>query len=305
MLAGRFEEAWRESDRIAARSRPDPHRFWDGLPFAGKRVLIRCLHGLGDAIQFIRYVRLLRPVASRVTVQTHPELVSLIQGMPCADDVITWSEDGRIIWDQQIEVMELPRVFRTTVETVPAEVPYLSVQPARREHCRVPPRPSKTRRIGLQWRSSDYNPERSIPAAELRPILEIPGVDFYTFQRGLYRAELHNLDLVRSLHDVSGESPEIVEAAADLMNIDLLITADTMLAHLAGALGIAVWVLLPFAADWRWMLHREHTPWYPTMRLFRQPSPGDWEPAVRQIVAALPEFFSLRNSGEEFCRRAG
>ena len=99
------------------------------------------------------------------------------------------------------------------------------------------------------------------------------------------------------MYDVSGESTEILEAAADLMNIDLLITADTMLAHLAGALGVAVWVLLPFAADWRWMLDRADTPWYPSMKLFRQPSPGDWEPAVRQIVAGLPDVFRLRNSG--------
>ena len=116
-------------------------------------------------------------------------------------------------------------------------------------------------------------------------ILKIPGVHFYTFQRGPHRTELHNLGVADSVYDVSGESPEIVEAAADLMNIDLLITADTMLAHLAGALGVAVWVLLPFAADWRWMLDRADTPWYPNMKLFRQPSPGDWEAAVRQMVA--------------------
>ena len=289
MLSGCFEEAWRESDRIAARGRPDPHRLWDGLPFAGKRVVIRCLHGLGDAIQFIRYVRLVRRGASRVTVQTHPELVSLIRSMALVDDVISWSDDGCIQWDQQIEVMELPRAFRTTLETVPAEVPYLAVESCRREHCRVPPRRGKNPRIGLQWRSGEYNPERSIPAEELCPILKIPGMDFYTFQRGPHRGDLHHLDVASSVYDVSGESPEILEAAADLMNIDLLITADTMLAHLAGALGVAVWVLLPFAADWRWMLDRKDTPWYPTMKLFRQPSPGDWGPAVRQIVTALLE----------------
>jgi hypothetical protein len=299
MLAGRFEKAWRESDEIVARGRPDPHRLWDGLPFVGKRVMIRCLHGLGDAIQFIRYVRLIRKGASRVTVQTHPELVSLFRGIPFVDDVISWSGEGCIQWDQQIEVMELPRAFRTTVDTVPAEVPYLTVEPGRREHSRVAPRPGKNPRVGLQWRSGDYNPERSIAAAELNAILKIPGIDFYTFQRGPHRAELHNLDVACCVYDVSGESPEIVEAAADLMNIDLLITADTMLAHLAGALGVAVWVLLPFAADWRWMLDRADTPWYPTMKLFRQPSPGDWEPAVRQMVAGLPVFFSQRNSGNE------
>jgi ADP-heptose:LPS heptosyltransferase len=121
----------------------------------------------------------------------------------------------------------------------------------------------------------------------VEPIVRIPHLQFFSFQRGDARAELSGNRSPGAIHDVSGDSPEIVEAAADLMGIDLLITVDTMLAHLAGALGRRVWVLLPFAADWRWMLDRSDSPWYPTMRLFRQPRPGDWASPVRQIVRAL------------------
>src|SRR5690348_12924477 len=129
MLLGRFASAWRESDRIARRGKPDPHRLWDGLPFDGKRVLIRCLHGYGDAIQFIRYTYPLRSRATRVIVQTHPELVSLFRSLPFTDEVITWESLAGPAppWDQQIELMELPRAHRTTLETIPREVPYLFV----------------------------------------------------------------------------------------------------------------------------------------------------------------------------------
>ncbi len=291
MLLGRFEDAWRESDRVTARRmRPDPNRFWDGLPFTGKRVVIRCLHGYGDAIQFVRYARLVGREASRITVQTHPELVSLLRGMPFVDEVITWpeTEESAGGWEQQIEVMELPRAFRTTLNTIPNGVPYLRVPAERLERCRVPAagRSGKPR-VGLQWGAGGWDPARSVALDELRPVLDVAGVEFFSFQRGPAREGLSGFAAGRRICDVAGESPEIVEAAADLLHIDLLITVDTMLAHLAGALGKPVWVLLPYAADWRWMLGRRDSPWYPTMKLFRQTSPGDWTSPVRQMALEL------------------
>ena len=284
MLGGRFAEAWRESERIAARGKPDPHRFWNGAPFAGRRVLIRCLHGFGDAIQFIRYGALVARTASHLTVQTHPELVSLFRCLSFPCDVVSWDAEPHLRWDVQIEVMELPRAFETTLETIPAEVPYFSV----RESGRVAVASEKLR-VGLHWGSSAYNPARSVPLAELLPVLESPGMEFYSFQRGEHRAELGHVRLPCPVRDISGESPDVIEAAADLVNIDLLITADTMIAHLAGALARPVWMLLPFEADWRWMLERRDSPWYPTMRLFRQRTPGNWKPAVRELAAELPD----------------
>ncbi len=311
MLSGDFERAWRESDRIAALGRPDPNRFWDGRPFRGKRVLIRCLHGYGDAIQFIRYARLVKREASRVIVQTHPELVSLMRGIPYLDRVITWPDDSaeELDWEQQIEVMELPRAFRTTLRTVPSEVPYLHIPAATTKRSRISSISGKRPRIGLQWGASEWNPARSIPLSALSKVLRLSNFDFYSFQRGPVRAELNGIGRRFRIRDIGGNSPEISRTAATLADIDLLISVDTMLAHLAGALAIPVWVLLPYEADWRWMLGRQDTPWYPTMRLFRQPAKGDWKTPVLEIATELLDLFNdagsvLQNSQSAMGARA-
>ena len=290
MLLGRFSEAWRESDIIAARGQPDPNRLWDRRPFGGNRVIVRCLHGFGDALQFLRYTTLLRREAARVLVQTHPQLVSLLRASGLADCVTTWSDGpGRRCydWDQQIEVMELPLAFRTTLDAIPCEVPYLSVPrtPANRSWRALGPKSRP--RIGLLWEGGGWDAGRNVPLPELKPILNVQGVDFFSFQRGPARDELRAFDPDRLVRDLSGDSPEVTYFAADLLHIDLLITVDTMAAHLAGALGRPVWVLLPYHADWRWMLDRPDTPWYPTMRLFRQSAPGDWRQPVSEIETGL------------------
>lgn len=289
MLLGCFEEAWRESDRIAARGRADPNRLWDGRPFTGKRVIIRCLHGFGDAIQFIRYARLIRREAARVIVETNPKMVALFEGLPYIDETIAWAGPARraVEWDQQIEVMELPRAFRTTVNSIPREVPYLRVSGERLERSRMALGSPGKRRIGVAWGASDWNPCRSIPLAELRPLFDLEPFAFYSLQWGGHCRDLDECSLGGRLQDTAAQSPEIVDTAADLANMHLLITVDGMAAHLAGALGRRVWVMLPYEADWRWMLDRCDTPWYPTMRLFRQPEPGDWHTPVRQIVKEL------------------
>jgi hypothetical protein len=293
MLLGKFENAWCESDLARALGVHDPNRLWACSEFSGRRVLIRCLHGFGDAIQFLRYARLLRGTAASVTAQTHPELVALLGGIRGIDRVTTWSDGpglrGRE-WDEQIEVMELPYVFRTTLSTIPDATPYLSVND---RYCAASRRVLGTRRrprVGILWEGGNWNPARNVPLSEFSAILEVPGFDFYSFQRGAGREELASLPVSRGICDISGDSPETVYMAADLLQMDLLITVDTMAAHLAGALGKLVWVLLPFEADWRWMLDRTDSPWYPTMRLFRQHTQGDWRWPVRQVVRELNAF---------------
>jgi hypothetical protein len=281
MLQGEFERAWRESDAISRRGKPDPHRFWDGKLLDGQRVLIRCLHGLGDTLQFIRYARLLRRRTRALTIEAQPTLQPLLARGDLADQVITWGE-AEPPWDAQIEVIELPRIFRTTLETIPRDVPYIEV-----DAC--PPaelaRPSSDLRVGLAWASSVYNPARSIRLAQLAPVFSIPHVRFYSLQIGEERQELHPwLAHVVDMHD-HVSTP--LTTARTLKGLDLIISVDTMMAHLAGAMARPIWTLLPFECDWRWMLDREDSPWYPTMRLFRQREPDDWISVVERLRREL------------------
>lgn len=279
MLGGNFELAWRESDAIANRGNPDPNRFWDGRPLDGKRVLIRCLHGLGDTIQFMRYAPLVRAKAAHLVVEVQPTLKALLTYSGVADEVITWGEPEPA-WDQQIEVVELPRIFRTLPGRVPNCVPYLRAPAAslcwRREHAGVV-------KAGIVWNASNYNRARSIPAAAISKLLDIPGVEFYSLQAGPERFDLSG----QPLPQLFSEGECVLSTASLVGTLDLVITVDTMMAHLAGALGRPVWTLLPYQSDWRWMLNREDSPWYPTMRLIRQKKPGEWEPVIEKVKSNL------------------
>ncbi len=268
MLLGRFEQAWEESDAIARRGARDPHRFWDGQPFAGKRVIIRCLHGLGDTIQFIRYAEWIRREARSVAVECHPELVRLLRHVQGIDEVFCWGGDAPAAqpeWDSQIEVNELPRIFRSRVDTIPRDVPYIHV-------CASDLACNPRKRVGLVWQSSQWNPARSAPLDLLLESLADSGWDLFSLQFGCEQNRIPAL-----------AQSDVLETAKQMMDLDLIITVDTMTAHLAGALGLPVWVLLPFEADWRWMLDRADSPWYPTMRLFRQKAQGDWASALEGL----------------------
>src|ERR1700685_2227621 len=186
MLLGNFERAWGESDAIQARGKPDRHRFWDGRPFEDRRVLIRCLHGLGDTIQFIRYAPLIRERARALTIEVQPALQLLIQESQLADAVITWGEQEPH-WDQQIEIVELPRIFRTTLKTIPKNVPYLKAPSAAviAPYDGTPPL-----RVGVVWASSRYNPVRSVPIDQMAQLFDADGTSFFSLQAGEERAEL-------------------------------------------------------------------------------------------------------------------
>ena len=280
MLIGNYEAAWRESDSIESRGGPDPHRFWDGQSLAGKDIILRCLHGLGDTIQFIRYVPIIRTQARTLTVEAQPKLKPLLEQARIADRVITWG-DPEPVWNQQIEINELPRIFRTTLSTIPKTVPYLRLREEPAANCRL----SRSLRVGIAWAASDFNHARSIPLELLAPLFDTSGALFFSVQGGSESAQSRFwAGRVQSLTD---ESTSILQVAHEMNGLDLIITVDTMTAHLAGALGRQTWTLLPFACDWRWMLGRKDSPWYPTMRLFRQTAPEDWLPVVQELAKEL------------------
>ena len=281
MLLGNFAEAWMESDcvqryrssaGITCRHEPIHLRFvWDGSPLECGRVLLRCYHGLGDTLQFIRYVPLLKERARHVMVQAQPGLIPLLQSMQEIDRLIPLG-GAEPDYDVEIESMELPHAFRTTPATIPAAIPYLRVKSA--------PKPLDDRRlrVGLVWTAGAWKPERSIPVSELAVLTSVPGVAVFSLQRGPSRKDLPAIGCAGELG-----SDEIPDTAAAIGSLDLVITVDTMIPHLAGAMGKPVWTLLHFHSDWRWMLDRDDSPWYPTMRLFRQPSPGDWQTVIGQV----------------------
>ena len=285
MLSGDFEAAWKISDSLLHLARTQDETkvprheqsVWDGRPLEGKRVLVRCYHGLGDTIQFIRYARLLQRVAAEVIVWVQPSLIPLLRGVEGVDRLLPL-HDGvpDVEYDVDVELNELTYVFRTRVESIPAEVPYLNVEPAAL---------SRTDKfnVGLIWQSGEWNAKRSIPFHALRPLREVAGLAWHVLQRHAREAGWDGEFGVIS----GGDNP--LDDARVMQALDLVISVDTMTAHLAGALGRPVWTLLPFDADWRWMRDREDTPWYPTMRLFRQQREGDWNPVIEALAMELGE----------------
>jgi hypothetical protein len=283
MRRGDFASAWTISDAVlrerAGRScvqRPRHEQWiWDGTPLDGRRVLVRCYHGLGDTIQFIRYLPLVADVASRVTVWVQPALVPLVRGMPGSHEVLPLHDGAPdVAYDVDVEVMELPHVFRSTIDTIPRSVPYLHVEPA-------PVARDDRLAVGLVWQPGSWDERRAVPPALLRPLGALPGVQLHILQRGPALA-----DRPPGLGVVSG-SDDVASAARVVAALDLVISVDSMPAHLAGALGRPVWTLLHHDADWRWMRDRDDSPWYPTMRLFRQERAGEWAPVIARLAEEL------------------
>ena len=272
---------------------------WDGSPLGGKTLLIYDEQGLGDTIQFARYLPLVKEPESRLLFLCCPALLQLLGDIPGPDEIVekrAW-EDFKADFDFHIPLMSLPRVLGTTLETIPAEVPYLHPNPdlvtAWRE---VLDREAagKAMQVGLAWAANPkykMGRRRTCPLAEFAPLFDIPEVAFFSLQKGEGVKHLADLPDGAALTDFGSELDEkhgaFMDTAAIIANLDLVITIDTSVAHLAGALGRPVWTLLPFAPDWRWMLGREDSPWYPTMRLFRQDRPGEWEGIMRRFAAAL------------------
>lgn len=276
-----FARAWRASDGILAtrngctvdwRLPRHLQAVWDGRPLAGQRVLVRCYHGLGDTLQFARFLPDLSRVAAATTVWVQPALIPLLRTLRDAEPMRflpLHNGTPAVDYDVDIEIMELGHALRVGSSDLAARVPYLRVAPAARISDRLS--------IGLALATGGWNPRRCLPGTLLRGLLAVPGV------------EVFNLQLEQPLEGLPDLSTtDILELARRITALDLVITPDTMLAHLAGALAVATWTLLPADADWRWhQPDRCDSPWYPSMRLFRQSQPGDWAPVVEAVLASL------------------
>jgi hypothetical protein len=292
MRRGEFDQAWRNSDillrrhlaaQIAATEVPRHQQIiWNGASLQGKRVLVRCYHGLGDTIQFIRYIPLLKTIAAQVAVWAQPSLIPLLSTAWEIDRMIPL-HDGTpdCDYDVDVEVMELPYVFRTTVETIPSRIPYLHVDAFALGDLKM--------KVGLVWRGGDWDPRRNVPFELLTQLAELQEISFYVLQQETTAWEHHP-----SFKTILPHGADALMTARIMRALDLVISIDSMPAHLAGALGVRTWTLLQKNADWRWMCGRDDSPWYPTMRLFRQQQAGDWQPLAAQVKRELRQLLSSR-----------
>jgi hypothetical protein len=292
MLEGDLEAAWRQTDRLEiprrkgnAEHTPTCYLRWNGTPLRGHHVLVRCLHGLGDTIQFARFLPEVKRIAASVLTMTQPVLTSLFQATPALGPVVNgWTAESPP-HTVEVEIMELAYVFRSTRETLPRP-PYFDLKTIRSlRPFRQLPESSSSLRVGLVWASSSWNPHRSIPLEELAGLKDIPGLELYSLQPDGTDTERDSWPF--NINSLSLHTGEILDAAGAMLKLDLVITVDTLAAHLAGALDRPTWLLLQNEADWRWEKAGGTTPWYPSMRIFRQASSGDWSSVGRQVVTAL------------------
>lgn len=296
LLRGDFERGWRQFEwrkrlqSVVFDHGEYPGKPWQGDPLDGRDILLHSEQGVGDAIQFIRYAPLLKARgAGRVYLECPYPIVPLLSGVRGVDGVVA---RGTALprYDVHANLMSLPGLLGTTLETVPAEVPYIPVEPrAARDFVRAP---SGTFRVGIVWAGNPIHARdhlRSAPLASFLALARIPGVALFSLQKGeaaerelAARGDASVINLAPQLEDFR-DTAAVIEA------LDLVITVDTSVAHLAGALGRETWLLLPHVPDFRWMLEREDSPWYPTMRLFRQPQVGDWASVFAAVDTALRE----------------
>ena len=299
MRRGDWAEAWRQTDRLelprrlaqrrAGFQRQPHHLVWDGTSFEGRSVLVRCEHGLGDTLQFIRFVPRITAVARELNLMVQPQLLQLLAGAPGLGEVRNaWTNEPAPAHEVEIEIMELAYALRCDLQHLPPPYPHLRERAAGGFPLELPR--EGPLRAGLLWAASDWDPTRSIPLRTLEPLLRSRQVRFYSLQQG--PAAVDPLFGQLPIVPLSHLTREVRAAAAAMLQLDLVITVDGMPAHLAATLGRTTWLLLKHEADWRWMEGRDDTPWYPGMRLFRQPQRGDWDGAVMAAAGALSAFGS-------------
>ena len=301
-LAGRYAAAWPDYSwpllRQTLSGAPRlTGRVWKGEVIRGQSMLLCSEQGLGDAIQFARYAPLLAQRGAEVLLCCPPRLTRLLERLPGIARVVPKDRPWpRTDW--VCLLMDVPGILGTDLDSIPGECPYLPVRPGPRPL--LPPK--RQFRIGIVWGGNPRHKadgRRSCGLNDFAPLVELPGTEFVSLQVGRRADELRTSGWEALILDVSDKVGSVEATADALPEIDLVITVDTMLAHLAGALGRSVWTLLAFAADWRWMLDRADTPWYPTMRLFRQPAPGDWASVFREVRRALVAQLRRRNEDHD------
>jgi tetratricopeptide (TPR) repeat protein len=297
LLTGDFERGWPEYEwRWKTKQIPAPEHAapkWEGEPLAGRTILLQGEQGLGDTIQFVRYAPVIKRLGAKVVVECQRPLVKLLASCQGIDQLVAQGDDLPR-FDVHAPLLSLPRIVKTTLDSIPAEAPYLSADPRLVEEWRKKLSGVGGFRIGINWHGRTGHGEhlrRDVPPEFFAVVAQMPGVRLVSLQKGATAEELAAVGGGQAVFDPGEDfdraSGSFMDTAAIMKNVDLVITSDTSVPHLAGALGVPVWLLLPALPDWRWLLGRSDSPWYPTMRLFRQERRGDWGSVFAELQAAL------------------
>lgn len=310
LASGDYERGWPEYEWRWKLETVKPPAFtqprWDGTVQPNATILLEAEQGLGDTIQFARYVSLVRERVGSVVLRCQKPLVRLLSAMPGIDRLIS-QEESPGLFDVWSPLMSLPLVFTPNVASIPNRVPYLTAENSAIRFWQDRLGPVRQLRVGIHWQGNPAFPKdrfRSIPLRYFEPLARTAGVSLVSLQKGTGREQLANgasfpvLDLNLSLEEIHGP---FVDTAAILKCLDLVITSDTSLAHLAGALGVETWLAVPSLPEWRWLLGRNDSPWYPTLRLFRQNRPGQWADVFLRMAAQLAPRAANRRSVADNC----
>jgi len=299
LLRGDFRRGWEEYEwrwrhkGFPSRRWTFSQSLWNGEDLRDRTILLHPEQGFGDTLQFVRYALLVAKRGARVLMGSPRELVRLLTSVPGVTAVVT-SPEELPSFDVHVPLLSLPRIFGTTMKTIPAAIPYLSAPAELLEAWAQRLGETNNRlRVGIVWSGNplqETNQHRACRLADFAPLGNVPGVMFYSLQKGSPAAELHDVPPGMDIVDLGPYLTDFAETAAAMHHLDLVISTDTGPVHLAGALGQQVWVLLSAAPDWRWLMDRPDSPWYPTMSLFRQTRMGVWESVMRSVVGRLREF---------------
>jgi tetratricopeptide (TPR) repeat protein len=289
-----YEWRWQCADFVPLRL-PQPR--WQGENLPEQILMLHGEQGIGDVLQFVRYAPRVKERVGRVILATRGELIPLLRSCPGLDQLV--DRDGELpAVDVHCPLMSLPLIFATAVKTIPAPIPYVYATPKQIEFWRARLGDFSGLRVGIAWQGSagnKYYREHGISLSALAALTSVPNVQWINLQKGLSRELASEVPLPLVNLDLDASGGAFLDTAAVVSLLDLIISFDTSIAHLAGAMGRPVWIVLPRVPDWRWLLDRQDSPWYPTARLFRQTETGNWEPPLHQIVEALrsatPHFF--------------
>jgi hypothetical protein len=288
-LEGFEEYEWRwRCGTFTSPTRDFDRPMWDGRDPSGRAILIHSEQGFGDVIQFARYIPMVVEAGARVLVEVPSGVRELIGTIP---GIVKMIPKGLKLpdFDLHVPLLSLPHLFKTTVETIPQNIPYLRADESRMARWKpIIEQNAHGLKVGLVWGgNAKPDPKRSTTLKQLAVLSDVPNINWFSLQTGEPRKELDNAPVEMRLIDIGKDLKDFADTAAVMSMLDLVITIDTASAHLAGAIGAKCWTLIPYAPDWRWFMEGESSPWYPTMRLFRQESLNDWTPVIARIREEL------------------